>query len=214
MSSSLHNTGFALGSPRWDLLTKHRHKAAAACALLFTACLLLPFYLIIGQKQQALDLHSTISSHEVCPVGTCHQHLLLAFSITRRFMQCSLMCSSVNKKLTDSNALISMLGLQCLHDDDRTETRICRFHNIVMHHGQLFYLFSGIIPSIHMWVWTKQSTHLLARACMRLCGAKSSGPSSTFYQSVVLYSRAIMCIMSGPTPGGSVQLCQNSGVLG
>lgn len=33
--------------------------------------------------------------------------------------------------------------MQCVHDDGRAETRICRFENLILYRSQLLYIYSG-----------------------------------------------------------------------
>ena len=124
-----------------ELLQKHRSKVAATSTLLLlTTVFLVPIYLVFNQRQHSLHLTSLFSSHEVyhsCCTGNTWQllqHLHLHLSCPMR-----LLMHFSAPVVHDSRCF----PMQCVHDDGRAETRICRFDNLILHRSQLLYIYSG-----------------------------------------------------------------------
>ena len=137
--------GFTSGCIR-----KHRTTIAATCALLVTTLVLLPVYLVLGQRQQKIDLRRLDSSYQVfCSQVNTMQEAHLPI---QSHGWCSLVTPST--AAADGRAYCTHVCLlvheiendfvmQCVHEDGRAETRICLFDNIILHQGRLSYLYSG-----------------------------------------------------------------------
>lgn len=131
-------------------IRKHRTTIAATCALLVTTLVLLPVYLVLGQRQQKIDLRRLDSSYQVfcSQVNTLQEpHLPIqshgccslvtpSIAAADRCAYCTHVCWLVHEI---ENAFV----MQCVHEDGRAETRICLFDNIILHQGRLSYLYSG-----------------------------------------------------------------------
>jgi hypothetical protein len=65
MGSMIYTVGISQFGFSLDCIRKHRTTIAATCAVLFTIAVLVPVYLVLGQRQQKTDLSRLTSSYQV-----------------------------------------------------------------------------------------------------------------------------------------------------
>jgi len=150
MGSMTHTIDISHFGSTFGCIRKHRTTIAATCALLFTTLVLLPVYLVLGQRQQKIDLRRLDSSYQVfCSQVNTMQEAHLPIQSRRccslvtpstaaadRCTYCTHVCWLVHE-------IESAFVMQCAHEDGRAETRICLFDNIILYQGRLSYLYSG-----------------------------------------------------------------------
>lgn len=110
--------------------------AAATCCTFF---LLVPISLTLLSSEAAIDVATVRSSHQVCVQLQCAVHVMCLHS-SQLILSSAVVESGEMTHSQNSNTM------QCLLENGKVENRVCSYSNLVLHGGDLLYIYEGIIP--------------------------------------------------------------------